>query len=123
MQEKKIAGFTVKALEAAHEKIPAPAPHNFAFLINGKLLHPGDSLSFPIVNCEVYAMPIAGPWLTMVHSLDIAKKLKPKNVIPIHDAVIKDFVLELHYDKILKPNLEKEGIAFQPLEIGQELNC
>lgn len=120
-EEKQIAGFSVKAIEAPHEQIPFPAPHNFAFLINGKLLHPGDSLSFPQVKCEIYAMPVAGPWMTLVHSFDVAKKLKPKWVVPIHDALLKYFILERYYANIFKPNLEKEGINFHALELGQEL--
>jgi L-ascorbate metabolism protein UlaG (beta-lactamase superfamily) len=38
-----VAGFTVEAIEAAHEPIPGPTPENYAYLINGVVLHPGDS--------------------------------------------------------------------------------
>lgn len=122
-KSKTIEGFTIKALKAPHETIPADIPHNQAFLINAKLLHPGDSLSVAgVKKCEVLALPIAGPWIRLVDALAFAKKLKPKRVIPIHDAIIKDFMLERMYT-MCKTTLEKEGIAFHPLALGETLEA
>lgn len=117
-----VAGFTIKALKAPHEPIPAELPHNQAFLINNRLLHPGDSLSVSgIKKCEVLALPIAGPWIRLVDALAFAKKLKPKHVIPIHDAIIKEFMLERIY-AMCRAALEKEGIAFHPLALEETLS-
>lgn len=116
------AGFTIKALKAPHEEIPAELPHNQAFLINGTLLHPGDSLSVSgIKTCGVLALPVAGPWMRLVDALAFAKKLKPKHVIPIHDAIIKDFMLERIY-AMCRTALEKDGITFHPLALGETLS-
>jgi len=116
-----IKGFAIKAHKAPHEKIPADIPHNQALMINGTLLHPGDSLSVTgVKKCEVLALPVAGPWLKLVDALAFAKKLKPKHVIPIHDAIIKDFMLERIY-AMCKATLEKDNISFHPLALGKTL--
>lgn len=116
------AAFTIKALKAPHEEIPTVLPHNQAFLINGTLLHPGDSLSVSgIKSCEVLALPVAGPWMRLVDALAFAKKLKPKHIIPIHDAIIKDFMLERIY-AMCHAALEKDGITFHPLALGETLS-
>ena len=130
-KSKTIAGFKIKALTAPHGPIPADIPHNQAYLINGKFLHPGDSFSVAGVHphtklgvgvkkCDTLALPVAGPWVKLVDALAFAKKLKPKHVIPIHDAIIKDFMLERIY-AMCKATLEKDGISFHPLALGETL--
>ena len=90
-----------------------------AYLINGLLLHPGDSLEVKGVGrCEIMALPIAAPWLRLVDALMYGRSLAPRTVIPIHDAIIKDFMLERIY-AMAKTTLEKYGIAFQPLAPGE----
>ncbi len=118
---KTIAGFTIQALEAPHECIPAEIPHHLAFLINKKLLHPGDSLSVAGAHtCKILALPVAGPWLKLTDALAFAKKLAPAHVIPVHDAIIKDFML-LRIYAMCQNALEKESIAFHPLRLGDAL--
>ena len=116
-----IVGFDVQVANAPHGALPLPLPDNAAFLIDG-LLHPGDSFHPEgIAACETLALPIAGPWATMVAALELVDKLKPKTVIPIHDAIIKDFMLERMYDRMLKPLLEERGIVFRPLGLGEPM--
>lgn len=47
-------------------------------------------------------------------------RLQPKIVIPIHDTIIKDFMLQRMYDLMLKPILEQQGIRFKPLALGEQ---
>lgn len=118
MKKFEYAGFSIEPVEAKHELIPTEVPHNFAYLINGTMLHPGDSVSIPEhIQCSVFAMPVAGPWLRLIDSLELAKRLKPQMVIPIHDAIIKDFMLERIY-MMCETYLKKEGIRFEPLRLG-----
>lgn len=118
-EQKSIAGFIIRAYEAPHAPIPADLPHNLAFLINNRLLHPGDSYTITKVPaCEILALPITAPWARLADALDFTKAIKPKLVIPIHDAFIKDFMLEWMY-ATCKAQLEPLGIAFQPLGIGE----
>ncbi len=132
-ETKTIAGFTIQALAAAHGPIPAEPPHNLAYLINGKVLHPGDSLDVDVRglasrvieakprSTSTLALPIAGPWLRLVDALEFAKRLAPSHVIPIHDAIIKEFMLQ-RMNVMIASNLEAAGIAFHPIGLGESLD-
>ena len=122
-ESKDVAGFQIDAYSAPHGQIPAEIPHNLAYMINKTLLHPGDSLEvqdLPVV--PVLALPIAAPWLRAVDSIAFAKDIKPQHVIPIHDTIVKDFMLERMYSGMIGPKLEKEGIAFHPLKLGESFS-
>ena len=120
-ETKTFEGFTVNALTAPHGPIPAEIPHNLAIIVNKTLLHPGDSLEVEnLPDVPVLALPIAAPWLRAVDSIAFAKDIRPKHVIPIHDAIIKDFMLERMYGGMFGPKLEKEGIAFHPLNLHEK---
>jgi len=120
-ETKEIAGFHVASFEAPHERLPVPCPHNSAYRINGSILLPGDSYGvIGVEHCDILALPVAGPWSQLAHGIDFAKLLKPRIVIPIHDAIIKDFMLERIYD-MCRVALEGSGIDFQPLGLGDIL--
>ncbi len=119
--KKQIAGFDVQVFDPRHGEIPFPQPMNLAYLINGRLLHAGDSFedkSFGDV--EILCLPVFVPWARLVDMLDFTKKIKPKIVIPTHDAPLKDFQLKATYE-IFGGLLEKEGIRFKPLQLNEEL--
>lgn len=114
-----IAGFSVKVAHAPHGEMPMPVPDNAAFLIDG-LLHPGDSFDVPLtLMCETLALPIAGPWARLVDAIDLVDQLKPRTVIPIHEAIFKDFMVDRMYESMLRPILEKRGVEFCPLKNGE----
>ena len=118
----KVGDISIKAFNAPHEPIPTEIPDNLAYLINDKLLHPGDSYHVHgLKSCEILALPVAGPWSRLVDGLTFASSLKPKIVIPIHDAILKDFMLERIYT--LTENYCKEkGIQFKLLSLGASLS-
>lgn len=117
------AGFRVDALAAPHGEIPTALPYNLAYLINETLLHPGDSFAVDgLGNFPVLALPVAAPWLRLVDVLAFAKRVKPQMVIPIHDAFVKDFVLERIY-QLCEQDLVPQGIKFQPLGLGKSLSA
>ncbi len=123
-EAKAAEGFTIQSFEAPHGCLPVEVPHNLAFLINNKFLHPGDSFEVKEVDgLEVLALPMSGPWATLTEGLEFAKRLKPKIVVPIHDAIIKDFMLERMYNNMCKPFLEKNNIQFRPLKPQASLDC
>lgn len=111
-----VEGFKIHALKAPHEPIPAECPHNLAFVINDKLLHPGDSLHTS-AECDLLFLPIAGPWCRLIDAIEFAEKIKPKKIIPIHDAIIKDFMIERMYQ--LCENKVKSFASFHPLKLGE----
>lgn len=111
--------FQVDVLEGAHAKLPSAVPPNVGYLINDAIFHPGDSFSHDIGYVDVLLLPVAGPWLTINDALAFALSIKPKLVIPIHDAMIKDFALKSLHEKHCKETLATEGIEFRPLGIQE----
>lgn len=114
------AGCTVKAIEAPHGPLPIPVPHNMGYLIDGKIFDPGDCVTVD-VKCEVLLLPALAPWERLNEAIDFTKRVKPKVVVPVHDWFVKDFSLERFYSIMCKPVLEKEGIEFKPLQLGEKL--
>lgn len=113
-----VGGFTIEAMETSHGALPLPLPPHCGYIINGSLYHPGDSLVFPMGRAiDVLALPIAGPWCTVVAAIEAAKALHPKLVLPIHDAIIQPFFIDrLHW--MVGEGLKGSGIEFRPLTIG-----
>ncbi|HEY4496927.1 MAG TPA: MBL fold metallo-hydrolase [Candidatus Paceibacterota bacterium] len=116
-----IDGFNIKAINAAHGLTPTLPPHNFAYLIDGKLLHPGDSMSVSNdIKCDVLALPISAPWARMIDLLEFGAKFNASKIIPIHEKILADYWIPRAYD-ISRSYLEKKGKEFYPLEIGESL--
>ena len=110
-------GFAIEAFTAPHGAVPAAIPENTAFRVNGKFLTTGDSteLSVDAVRgTEVLALVVTAPWSRLVDALEFAYAVQPKIVIPVHDAILKDFMLERVY-AMCKAKLGEKGIEFRPL--------
>ena len=117
----KAAGFSIEAFESAHERLPSQGPGHLGFMINSKLFYPGDSFSIQSVeNCEAMALPISGPFLTLVDALEYAHLIGPTKVIPVHDGILKDFYLErIHHQ--CKEYLAEKEIEFLPLKLSESI--
>jgi L-ascorbate metabolism protein UlaG (beta-lactamase superfamily) len=75
----------VTAEDVLHEKVPSgDTPPNRAFTIAGVLTHPGDSYQ-PSSTAPVLAMALLSPWGSASASVEFARRLQPRQVIPIHD--------------------------------------
>ncbi len=114
---REVEGFIIEAFQAPHGAVPAAIPENTAFRINKKILHSGDSIEVPfeaVRGTEVLALPVAAPWSRLVDVIAFAHAIQPKIAIPVHDAILKDFMLERVY-AMCKAKLEEQGIAFRPL--------
>lgn len=76
-----------KPFESPHATLPVPGvepPAETGYHFQGLLTHPGDSHSFNETK-DVLALPVIAPWGSTVDAVNLALKLKPKHVIPIHD--------------------------------------
>ncbi len=83
-----------------HEKIwGADVPMNTQFDLFERLSHPGDSLSFEYTK-DILALPITAPWGSTTWAIEVAEKLKPRVIIPIHDWQWKDKVRTDMYDRL-----------------------
>ena len=71
--------------DVIHELTPmGTAPPNRAWTIDGVLTHPGDSYQ-PSVTAPVLALPILVLWGSTTRSVEFARRLAPRQVVPIHD--------------------------------------
>ncbi len=71
--------------DVLHEVIPTgAAPPNRAWTVDGVLTHPGDSYQ-PNATAPVLALPLLVPWGSTTASVAFARRLRPAQVVPIHD--------------------------------------
>lgn len=88
------AGFEVTAMGEWHELVHPDVPRvaNVAYLIDGAVLHPGDSFTLPptIASVDVLLAPVGGPWLKLAEVIDYVRAVHPRLVVPIHDAPLSD---------------------------------
>ncbi len=120
-ETQELAGFNVQAIRAPHGSLPIAVPDNVGFLVDN-LFHPGDSYqpqSIPV--CDVLALPVAGPWLNLNQAMELATSVQAKRILPIHDAVLKDFMRTRIFDNMLKPLFAKQERDLCPLELGDTL--
>ncbi|MGZ4778494.1 MAG: MBL fold metallo-hydrolase [Thermoanaerobaculia bacterium] len=108
----------IEAISAAHaDLLNATPPKNVGYVLNGRLLHPGDSFHEALEakkGIEILALPVMAPWNTELMVAAFATRIAPKVVIPIHDGYGKDFFVKMRHDNY-KNYFEKQGIEFVPL--------
>ncbi len=87
-----VAGFTVRAAGKDHAMIhpDVPGAVNLAYLVDGALLHPGDSFTLPPagVAVDLLLVPVAGPWMKLAESIEYVRAVRPRVAVPIHDAIL-----------------------------------
>lgn len=83
-------GTTVTVHGNDHAVIHADLPGvaNASYLIGGRLLHPGDSLSVPGVPVEILAVPAAAPWMALKEGVDFYRAIAPAIAFPIHEKIL-----------------------------------
>ncbi len=88
---KNLAGFELKSYYLEHclmvDGSKATVPNN-GYIIDGKLLIPGDSTESTGQELEVVAVPIFGPDVSFHDAYRLAMNHKAKKVIPIHNDIV-----------------------------------
>lgn len=110
-----VAGVSVESCGSDHAIIYGTTPpcRNTGYLIADKFYIPGDALhDIPSKQIEVLALPTGGPWMKVSEAIDYAKSLKPKIVIPIHDAMYTEEVRESSIPRWFGTPIEAAGIKF-----------
>jgi L-ascorbate metabolism protein UlaG (beta-lactamase superfamily) len=123
---REVRGCRLEAIGAAHAEIlNAERPQNVAYVVDGRLLHPGDSFDHSLdgrKGIELLALPLMAPWNTELAVAEFALRLAPKTVFPIHDGYAKDFFLTSRYENFTK-YFAKHDIEFVPLkDVGASLD-
>jgi prepilin-type processing-associated H-X9-DG protein len=97
-----VGAFTLRAIPTPHEAILADTvPRHTAFLVDDRVLNCADSFADPLLpyaGVEVLIMPVMAPFLTEVGAAAFARRMRPHQVIPVHDGYVKDFFVRLRYD-------------------------
>jgi L-ascorbate metabolism protein UlaG (beta-lactamase superfamily) len=113
-----VGGFTLRAIRTPHEPILADTvPRHTAFLIDDRVLNCADSFADPLLpyaGVEVLIMPVMAPFLTEVGAAAFARRMRPRQLIPVHDGYAKDFFLRQRYDNYERV-FRAMNIAFHPL--------
>ncbi|NNF10066.1 MAG: MBL fold metallo-hydrolase [Acidimicrobiia bacterium] len=103
--------------DVLHETTPmGTTPPNRAFTVDGVLTHPGDSYQ-PTTSAPVLALPLLIPWGSTTASLEFARKLAPRQAVPVHDFYLNSGGREWIYGMAARV-LEKAGIEVVKLDWG-----
>jgi len=67
------------------DKVPC---QSVGVVVNGEFVHPGDSFDMPPVeNLAILGVPVSAPWLKTGEAMDYIRAVRPKVVMPIHEAL------------------------------------
>jgi L-ascorbate metabolism protein UlaG (beta-lactamase superfamily) len=83
-------GIGVEVFAGDHAIIHRDIPviPNACYLVGGRLLHPGDSLTVLDRPVEILALPTSAPWMAVKEAVDYFRAVDPKAAIPIHDKLM-----------------------------------
>ena len=108
----------VTSEDVQHEMIPSgQQPPNRSYTIEGVFTHPGDSYQ-PVRCAPVMALPLVTPWGSATQSVQFARRLAPRQVIPIHDHLLSRWGRRRIYDSV-KQVLAPAGIELLTLDWGE----
>ncbi|RFZ95086.1 MBL fold metallo-hydrolase [Mucilaginibacter conchicola] len=118
--------FKLQAFPVQHEPLlDNPIPQMTGFIINDKVLHPVDSMEtrlteFPDI--EVLIMVTMAPFANELRIAGFADRVRPKQILPVHDGYAKEFFLKQRYDNYQR-HFAKTDIKFhQIIEIGDGIS-
>ncbi|HEY5114363.1 MAG TPA: MBL fold metallo-hydrolase, partial [Nakamurella sp.] len=83
-------GTRVEVFAGDHALIHRDVPRipNACYLIGGRLLHPGDSLTVIGREVEILALPASAPWMAVKEAIDYYRAVSPALAIPIHEKIL-----------------------------------
>jgi L-ascorbate metabolism protein UlaG (beta-lactamase superfamily) len=99
-----VAGWEVTARTSTHATIYPALPDitNNAYLIGGRVWHPGDAFDLPEVPVDVLLLPIGAPWMKLAEAVDYLRAVAPRVAIPIHQGGLAPAHRELHCGLLAK---------------------
>ncbi|PZS16183.1 MAG: MBL fold metallo-hydrolase [Pseudonocardiales bacterium] len=86
------AGFAVQTFGGQHALIHSTIPvvANVAYLVEGAVYHPGDSLVVPPVPVHTLLAPIHAPWSKTGEVIDFMISVRAPQVHQIHDGLLNE---------------------------------
>lgn len=116
-----VSGVSVRSCGLRHAIIYGDQPQcqNTGFVLADIFFVPGDALhDLPEARIKVLALPTGGPWMKLSEAVDYAKKIAPKIVVPIHDAMYTEEVQRGMIPRLIGGNLSPLGIEFRDMSVG-----
>lgn len=91
-------GMSVEVVGELHAEIHPDLPRvpNVGYVVDGRLLHPGDALDVVDRDVEVLALPTMAPWMRMSEAVEFLRAVAPRVAVPIHEALLKSS--DLYYN-------------------------
>lgn len=110
-QNTKLGQIKIEAFGSKHAEIYKDfgQVQNTGFLLADKLFYPGDAFTIIERAIPTLALPVCGPWMHVKESITYALALKPKQVIPVHDGMLKT---PGPFHSMPKKILEENNITF-----------
>ena len=118
-----VEGFNLEFFGHDHAAIiPGKIPcRNIGVVIDDIFVDPGDAFDFPEgVEAEVLLVPSAAPWCKVEDGMQYIRAVKPKMVIPAHNAVLSELG-NGYNNNWLRMACEEVGAEFAPLNIGESV--
>lgn len=122
--EIKVDEFELKFFGKDHASIvPGVVPcENVGVVVDGKFVNPGDS--FDVLEkpdgVEVLFVPSAAPWCKVSEGMEYIKAMKPKIVVPVHNAVLSSLGDGFN-NNWLRVACEEVGAELKALKAGESL--
>lgn len=116
-----IKGVSIESFGTKHARFYGDMPdmQNTGYLIAERLFITGDALhDIPPKPVEILALPCGGPWMRLSEGIEYAKKLEPKIVFPVHDAMYIQKYRDNVVPNVVGKTLESAGIAFRDMTVG-----
>lgn len=106
--------------DVLHGKVASGAqPPNRSFTIVGVITHPGDSRD-PTISAPILALPLIVPWDSVTGAVEFARRLKPAQVLPIHDFYLSESG-RARIRGMAGGVLAEHGIEMLDIDWGEEL--
>lgn len=81
-----IGSLHITPRDLPHCKMPdgSDGPPNTGYVINECFFHPGDGVAIDGLSVDTLATPIAGPSVSVLSAVELARQVQAKTVIPMH---------------------------------------
>jgi L-ascorbate metabolism protein UlaG (beta-lactamase superfamily) len=91
-------GVPIEVVGDLHAQIHPDIPRvpNVGYLVDGRLLHPGDCLEIRDRQVEILALPTMAPWMRLADAVDFLRAVAPRTAVPVHEGLLRS--AELYYN-------------------------
>ena len=104
--EQRVGAATLTPVGALHAVNHAGVPRctNVGVVLSADgeptLFHPGDAYDGEPGDVDILAMPVNAPWAKVSESIDAVRRIAPRGIIPIHDALLSAPGRSMYIDHI-----------------------